>query len=84
MQDVSQQVSDNWNKLETVVEARVTEVLGDIGIPSADDIGKLSNQLQKLSSQVADLEKQMKANTKATPRKPAAKKKVAAKTATTT
>jgi len=82
VQDVSRQVTDNWSKLEDVVEERVKVVLGGLGIPSTDDISKLAAELKKLSTQVAGLEKQLKANTKAAPAKPAPKKALTPKAAT--
>ncbi|MGB7453101.1 MAG: phasin family protein [Lysobacterales bacterium] len=83
VQDVSRQVSENWGKLESVVEERVKVVLGGLGIPSSDDISKLATELKKLSSQVAALDKKLNAKAKVAPKKPAAKKALTPKTATT-
>ncbi len=82
VQDVSRQVTDNWGKLEGVVEEQVKVVLGGLGIPSTDDISKLATQLEKLSRQVADLDKKLNAKSKAAPAKPAAKKALTPKAAT--
>jgi len=83
VQDVSRQVSDNWGKLESIIEDRVKVILGGLGIPSSDDINKLSTELQKLSRQVANLDKKLNAKPKAAPKKPAAKKALTPKAATT-
>jgi len=82
IQDVSRQVSDNWGKLGSLVEDRVKVVLGGLGIPSTDDINQLAAGLKKLSAQVADLEKQLKTNAKTAQSKPATKKALAPKAAT--
>lgn len=83
VQDVSRQVSENWGKLESVVEERVKVVLGGLGIPSSADINKLATELKKLSKQVADLDKKLNAKAKVAPKKPAAKKALTPKAATT-
>jgi len=80
VKNVSDQVSENWDKLEPVVEGRVNEILGGIGIPSKDDLGKLSAELNKLTRQVAAMDKKLKAVAKTAPRKAAAKKPAAPKT----
>jgi poly(hydroxyalkanoate) granule-associated protein len=71
---VRQQASDNWDKLENIFEDRVARVLGRLGVPTADDVNKLSARVQKLSSQVADLSKPR------TGKKVARKKRTARKT----
>lgn len=75
---VVQQASDNWDKLENVFEDRVARVLGRMGVPTADDVNKLSARVAKLSDQVAALA-ESKSAAKAPARKPAAKKAAAAK-----
>ena len=82
VQDVSRQVTDNWGKLEGIVEERVKVVLGGLGIPSTNDINKLATQLEKLSRQVADLDKKLNAKAKVAPSKPAAKKALTPKAVT--
>lgn len=52
---VKQQASDNWDKLETVFEERVSRVLGRLGVPTADDVNKLSARVQKLSREVSKM-----------------------------
>lgn len=86
---VRQQAVDNWDKLEGIFEERVARVLGRMGVPTADDVNKLSARVQKLSDQVTVLAgktaskpaaKKSSAK-KTTARKPAAKKAVAKKPA---
>lgn len=69
---VRQQAQENWDKLESIFEDRVARVLGRLGVPTADDVNKLSARVAKLSKQVAAL------GVKPAARKPA-KKKTAAK-----
>lgn len=78
---VRKQAVDNWDKLENIFENRVAHVLGSLGVPTADDVNKLSERVQKLSRQVTALSRTGAAKT-AKPRKAAAKKKVAKKPAT--
>ena len=73
---VRKQASDNWDKLETIFEDRVARVLGRLGVPTADDVNKLSARVQKLSTQVSAL---AKASAPKAPAKKAATKKAAAK-----
>lgn len=78
---VRKQAVDNWDKLESIFENRVARVLGQLGVPTADEVNKLSDRVQTLTEKVT-------AMTKAAPaKKPAAKprkttaKKTASKTA---
>ena len=57
-------MTDNWGQLESVVEARIKAALDGLGLPSKDDIGQLASELNKLSSKVTELEKQLKQNAK--------------------
>ena len=66
----------NWDKLENIFEDRVARVLGRLGVPTADDVNKLSARVQKLSRQVADM-------SKTGAKKPAARRKKAARKKTT-
>ena len=68
------QAVDNWDKLENIFEDRVARVLGQLGVPTADDVNKLSERVQTLSNKVTAL-------SKTTAAKPAAAKPAAAKTA---
>ena len=75
---VRKQATDNWDKLENIFEDRVARVLGTLGVPTADDVNKLSARVQKLSRQVTTLAKSSSPKA-AKPRKAAAKKKVTKK-----
>ena len=72
---VRQQAVDNWDKLENIFEDRVARVLGQLGVPSAADINKLSERVQVLSRKVTEMSKPTKAAKprKTTTRKPEAK-----------
>ena len=83
---VRQQAVDNWDKLENIFEDRVARVLGQLGVPTAADVNKLSDRVQILSRKVTEMTKPKPAAKprKATAKKPAAKpaaKKPAAKVA---
>ncbi len=69
---VRKQAVDNWDKLENIFEDRVARVLGQLGVPTAEDVNKLSARVQTLSGKVT-------AMAKTTKPKPAAKKPVAKK-----
>ncbi len=77
---VRKQAVDNWDKLENIFEERVARVLGSLGVPTAEDVNKLSERVQKLSRQVTALSKAAPAKA-AKARKTAAKKKTAKKPA---
>jgi poly(hydroxyalkanoate) granule-associated protein len=68
------QAEGGWDKLENVFEDRVARVMERLGIPTSDDLDKLTRQIEGLSGQVAKLAKQKAAAQKAAPR--AAKPKV--------
>ncbi len=82
---VRKQASDNWDKLETLFEERVARVLGRMGVPTADDVNKLSARVQKLSEQVGSLVEAQGAKPAASkaPARTKAKAKPAAKSETT-
>ena len=75
---VRQQAVDNWDKLENIFEQRVARVLGGLGVPTAEEVNRLSARVQTLSNKVTAMSK---AKT-AAPRKAAAKKPTAKKAAT--
>jgi poly(hydroxyalkanoate) granule-associated protein len=52
---VRKQAADNWDKLENIFEERVARVLGRLGVPTAEDIDKLSRRVQTLSRRVTEL-----------------------------
>jgi poly(hydroxyalkanoate) granule-associated protein len=76
---VRKQAVDNWDKLENIFEDRVARVLGQLGVPTADDVNKLSARVQTLSSKVTAMSKTVKP--KAAAKKPVAKKAPAKKPA---
>ncbi len=81
---VRKQAVDNWDKLENIFEDRVARVLGQLGVPTADDVNKLSERVQTLSAKVTALSKSTAvkpAPAKAAAKKPAAKKPAVKKAA---
>jgi poly(hydroxyalkanoate) granule-associated protein len=76
---VRKQAVDNWDKLENIFEDRVARVLGQLGVPTAEDVNKLSARVQTLSSKVTTMAKTAKPKPAA--KKPAAKKAPAKKPA---
>ena len=76
---VRQQAVDNWDKLENIFEDRVARVLGQLGVPTANDVNHLAERVQTLSRKVTELSKPKKATKprKTTAKKPAAKKPTA-------
>ena len=78
---VRKQAVDNWDKLENIFEDRVARVLGQLGVPTADDVNKLSARVQTLSNKVTAMSKTAKP-AKATAKKAAAKKPAARKATT--
>lgn len=83
VESVRQQASDNWDKLESVFEDRVARVLGRLGVPTADDVNKLSARVQSLSREVSKLgaakPKPRKTTKKRATKKSTAKKSTAKK-----
>ena len=80
---VRKQAVDNWDKLESIFENRVARVLGQLGVPTAEDVNKLSARVQTLATKVTALTKAEKPAAKKPAAKKAAAKKPAAKKATT-
>lgn len=89
--DVREDVSDrvgkvrkgaqaNWDRLEKVFEERVAKALTRLGVPTSDEIERLSAHVAKLSDEVTKLN-QAKASSKPVSK---AKKKVAKKKTTNT
>jgi len=76
---VRKQAVDNWDKLENIFEDRVARVLGQLGVPTAEDVNKLSARVQTLSGKVTAMAKSAKPKPAA--KKPAAKKAPAKKPA---
>ena len=83
VENVRQTAVDNWDKLENVFEDRVSRVLGRLGVPTADDVNKLSARVQKLSREVSRMGRKAKApvtKAKASTKRAAKKLPVPAKT----
>ncbi|MGB5290805.1 MAG: phasin family protein [Lysobacterales bacterium] len=79
---VRKQAVDNWDKLETIFENRVARVLGQLGVPTAEEVNKLSERVQTLATKVTSMSKTAKpAPKKAAAKKPTAKKPTAKKPA---
>jgi len=79
---VRKQAVDNWDKLETIFENRVARVLGQLGVPTAEDVNKLSERVQTLANKVTAMTQSAKpAAKKPAAKKPAAKKPAAKKPA---
>jgi poly(hydroxyalkanoate) granule-associated protein len=74
---VRKQASDNWDKLEKIFEERVARALASLGIPTSDDITRLSARVKELAAQVSALDSK-KAPAKSSP---ARTKKASAKKA---
>ena len=81
--DVSAKAGQQWDKLESIFEERVSKALGKLGVPASKDVDTLVERIDTLSAQVAKLSKAAAA--KAVPdkaaTKPAVKTKPAAKPA---
>jgi len=77
---VRKQAVDNWDKLENIFEERVARVLGQLGVPTAEDVNKLSERVQTLSSKVTAMTKTTKP--RASTKKRTTKKTTAKKAAT--
>ena len=71
---VRQQAVDNWDKLENIFESRVARVLGQLGVPSADEVNTLSARVQTLATKVTALSKASNAQAAKPVAKKAAKK----------
>lgn len=80
LNEARKQAEDRWDKLENVFEERVARVMARLGVPSGDELNRLSAQVEKLSGQVSALAKQprtvAKVSAKKAPAKKAAEKKV--------
>ncbi len=70
------QAEDRWDKLESVFEERVARVMAGLGVPSSDDVSKLTSQVETLARQVAQLSGERPA-AKAAAKKPAPARKKA-------
>jgi len=81
LQESSRVSVEKLEKFESMFEARVTEILSGMGIPTTTETDKLAAELKKLSKQMVIMEKRLKAKA-ATPKaapKTAVKKAPASK-----
>ncbi|MDX1460598.1 MAG: phasin family protein [Xanthomonadales bacterium] len=49
------QARENWDRLETVFEDRVARVLARLGVPSAEDVRRLTDEVTRLNARVKEL-----------------------------
>ena len=54
---VEKRASQNWDRMESFFEERVSNVMSRLGMPTRDDIDSLSRRVQSLSRKVTELEK---------------------------
>ncbi|MEJ2383934.1 MAG: phasin family protein [Xanthomonadales bacterium] len=54
---VEKRATQNWDRMESFFEERVSNVMSRLGMPTRDDIDSLSRRVQALSRKVTDLEK---------------------------
>ncbi len=72
---VSAKAGQNWDKLETIFEARTAKAMNKLGVPTAKDVAALTQRVDELAAAVARLSK---ATGVAAPRKASAKASVKA------
>jgi poly(hydroxyalkanoate) granule-associated protein len=63
---VTNKAGQNWDKLETIFEARTAKAMNKLGVPTAKDVDALVKRVDELAAAVAKLSKR-------TPAKPAVK-----------
>jgi poly(hydroxyalkanoate) granule-associated protein len=79
---VTSKAGQNWDKLESIFEARTAKAMTKLGVPTAKDVDALVQRVDELAAAVARLSKgtaPSKAPVKKTAAKKAVVKKVAAK-----
>ena len=69
---VTSKAGQQWDKLESIFEQRVSKALGKLGVPSSQDVAKLVARIDVLAAEVAKLTKRPRA-AKAAAKKAAAK-----------
>jgi poly(hydroxyalkanoate) granule-associated protein len=69
---VRESAQTNWDKLEKVFEQRVARALSRLGVPTSEEISKLSDRVAELNKRVRELAEQQK-KTAAAATKPAPK-----------
>ena len=79
---VTAKAGQNWDKLESIFEARTAKAMTKLGVPTAKDVDALVQRVDELAAAVARLSKAnpaAKASEKGAPAKKAASKKAAAR-----
>ena len=54
---VTTKAGQQWDKLETIFEQRVSKALGKLGVPSSQDVDALVKRIDALAAEVAKLSK---------------------------
>ena len=76
---VTAKAGQNWDKLESIFEARTAKALNKLGVPTAKDVDSLIKRVDELAAAVAKLSKSGSAKaTVVAPRGPRAPRKAAA------
>ncbi|QKK02799.1 MAG: phasin family protein [Pseudomonadota bacterium] len=68
---VRETAQTNWDKLEKVFEQRVARALSRLGVPTSEEISKLSDRVAELNKRVRELSEQQKKSTTTTRKSPA-------------
>lgn len=55
LEDIQERTAGTWNKLEEVFQARVARALRSLGVPTRDDIQRLSEQVDLLTRNLQQL-----------------------------
>ena len=75
---VTAKAGQNWDKLESIFEARTAKAMAKLGVPTAADVDALVKRVDALTVQVAKLNKANGATPTAAAKKPTAPRKPAA------
>ena len=70
---VTAKAGQNWDKLESIFEARTAKAMNKLGVPTAKDVEALVQRVDALAAAVAKLSKTAPVKASATVAKPAAK-----------
>ncbi len=55
VEEVSAKATGQWDRLETIFEQRVAKALASLGVPHADEVQALTEQIEQLRAEVAAL-----------------------------
>ena len=55
--EVQAKAGQQWDKLESIFEARTAKALGKLGVPSAKDVDSLRKRIDELNAQIAQMGK---------------------------